>query len=101
MTRTMLSRPVARAVQDGIISPATAVLDYGCGRGGDVRRLERLGVQCRGYDPVYRPEPVRQPADVVNLGYVLNVIEDPTERQETLDRAWTLTSRVLIVPGPL
>jgi hypothetical protein len=35
----------------------------------------------------------RRPADVVNLGFVLNVIEDPRERTETLKAAWSLHKR--------
>ena len=36
-------------------------------------------------------------ADVVNLGFVLNVIEDPIERAETLRRAFALARQVLII----
>ncbi len=32
---------------------------------------------------MYAPDGARSEADVVNLGYVLNVIEDPAERLET------------------
>jgi DNA phosphorothioation-associated putative methyltransferase len=38
-----------------------------------------------------------KPADVVNLGYVLNVIENPAERTETLRKAYALARRTLIV----
>jgi DNA phosphorothioation-associated putative methyltransferase len=37
------------------------------------------------------------PADVVNLGYVVNVIEDRSERAEVLRRAWDLARSVLVV----
>jgi DNA phosphorothioation-associated putative methyltransferase len=37
------------------------------------------------------------PADVVNLGYVINVIEDTAERREALINAWKLAQKVLIV----
>jgi DNA phosphorothioation-associated putative methyltransferase len=40
---------------------------------------------------------VRQPADVVNLGFVLNVIEDRHERAETLTDAYTFAQRALCV----
>jgi len=33
----------------------------------------------------------------VNLGYVLNVIEDPQERLAALRRAWDLSRRLLAV----
>ena len=36
-------------------------------------------------------------ADIVNLGYVLNVIEDPAERIETLTKAWSLSGDLLAV----
>ena len=38
-----------------------------------------------------------QPADVVNLGYVLNVIESPSERDAVLRKALQLAQRLLIV----
>lgn len=41
------------------------------------------------------------PSDVVNLGYVINVIENPGEREATLRRAWGLTRRVLLVAARL
>jgi hypothetical protein len=37
------------------------------------------------------------PADVVNIGYVINVIEDTAERRQALLKAWSLTQKVLIV----
>lgn len=99
--RNLLSRPVARAIEDGVITGITSVLDYGCGRGGDVERLRKQGVNCEGYDPVYRPQAVDTAADVTNLGYVVNVIEDQAERAEVLRRAWSLTRRVLIISARL
>jgi len=38
-----------------------------------------------------------RPADCVNLGYVLNVIEDAQEREQTLRAAFALARRVLVV----
>jgi DNA phosphorothioation-associated putative methyltransferase len=88
LTRVSLSRPVARALDDALISRSTSVLDYGCVRGGDVTRLRKQGIECRGYDPAYFPSKPRKPADVVNIGYVVNVIEDQAERAKVLQRAW-------------
>ncbi|GAA3917794.1 DNA phosphorothioation-associated putative methyltransferase [Microbacterium invictum] len=99
MTRTAFSRPVATALADGIISEGTSVFDYGCGRGGDVDRLHHLGYQATGWDPVHRPQVAKAPADIVNLGYVVNVIEDPRERRTALAEAWGLSSRALVVAG--
>lgn len=48
-------------------------------------------------DPHFSPDAAIEPADFVNLGYVLNVIEDPGERRSTLQRAYDLAKRVLMV----
>jgi DNA phosphorothioation-associated putative methyltransferase len=97
MVRTSLSRPVARALEEAVINPDTTVLDYGCGHGGDVRRLRDRGVDAHGWDPVHAPKSDVQPAHVVNLAYVINVVEDPVERRDILVRAWDLTLKTLIV----
>ncbi len=102
LARVSLSRPIRLAVEDGLIDASeTTVLDYGCGKGGDVERLRRLGVRCEGWDPFHRPGGRREPSDVVNLGYVVNVIEEPEERRQTVCRAWELARRVLIVSARL
>lgn len=102
LERVALSRPVRLAVDDGLIHPGrTAVLDYGCGRGGDVARLRRAGVRCAGWDPNHRPRGRVAPAAVVNLGFVVNVIEDPLERRAALRRAWSLAREVLVVSARL
>jgi DNA phosphorothioation-associated putative methyltransferase len=92
---------MARALGDGLISPASFVFDYGCGRGGDLRRLRGLGVECDGYDVNHRASAIPRSADVVNLGYVVNVIEDVDERERTLRRAWSLAREVLVVAARL
>lgn len=97
MTRTALSRPLATAAADGLLGPERTVFDYGCGRGDDIRHLRTLGYAADGWDPMRRPEAERRPADVVNLGYVLNVIERPSERAETLRNAWELSRELLVV----
>jgi DNA phosphorothioation-associated putative methyltransferase len=101
MKRAEVSRPVRLALEDGVIRADTSVFDYGCGRGGDLRRLHTEGIRCDGWDPAFRPNATRVPADVVNLGYVINVIEDPQERAETLRSAWNLALRALIVSARL
>lgn len=101
ISRWSISRPVALALEDGLISKETTFFDYGCGRGGDIRRLHDMGIEVSGWDPAYFPEEERTPADVVNLGYVINVIEDLEERAVVLYAAWTLTKHVLIVSARL
>lgn len=97
MHRTSLSRPIATALGDGLLAKDRTIFDYGCGRGVDVKLLERRGHQVSGWDPHYQADADIRDADVVNLGYVLNVIEDPKERKETLRRAFKLARRLLIV----
>ncbi|WP_424644612.1 DNA phosphorothioation-associated putative methyltransferase [Embleya sp. AB8] len=99
--RTALSVPARQALADRQITPDTSVLDYGCGRGGDLRTLRGMEIAADGWDPHYRPDAPLAPADVVLLTYVLNIIEDPTERRETLRRAWDLASTVLIASARL
>ncbi|MFQ3612100.1 MAG: DNA phosphorothioation-associated putative methyltransferase [Cyanobacteriota bacterium] len=97
IVRPDLSKPVRVALEAGILTPATTFFDYGCGHGNDHQRLARQGFTSEGWDPHFRPHTPRIPADIVNLGYVINVIEDPAERREALLNAWNLTQRVLIV----
>jgi len=91
------SRPIRLALEADLITKATTVFDYGCGRGDDVKRLRRHGIDCNGWDPVHEPEKPLVPAQVVNLGYVVNVIEDEVERADVLGKAWALAERLLIV----
>jgi DNA phosphorothioation-associated putative methyltransferase len=99
--RNDLSRPVRLALDDGLISEKCRVFDYGCGRGGDVRRLRDRGITAWGWDPVHAPRERKRRADVVNFGYVANVIDNPTERRDALREAWKLTDRVLVVAARL
>ncbi len=97
MFRTELSRPVRLAIESAILNNDTTFFDYGCGHGGDIERIAKLDYTCAGWDPYYRPQAPRIPSDIVNLGYVLNVIEDLDERRIALINAWELTRKVLIV----
>jgi DNA phosphorothioation-associated putative methyltransferase len=97
IVRQTLSRPVRIALEAGLFAPGSSFFDYGCGYGGDLERIAHQGYDSSGWDPHYRPDVPLQEADIVNLGYVINVIEDVTERRETLLKAWALTRQVLIV----
>ena len=101
MKRSALSRPVQSAASDGLLSAGSEFLDYGCGLGDDVELLLPLGIRAIGWDPVHRPLTPLSESSIVNLGYVVNVIEDPAERVNTLRQAWALTGRLLIVSGRL
>lgn len=97
ISRNELSRPVRSALEANLFSPETTFFDYGCGYGGDLNCIAKLGYKSMGWDPYYSPDTPRVGADIVNLGYVINVIEDTTERREALIKAWELTRQVLIV----
>src|SRR5680860_525794 len=97
LRRVACSRPIALALSDGIINKDTSTFDYGCGYGSDIRYLQSRKIKSAGWDPFYNPNADPLPADVINLGYVLNVIEDLKERAETLRQAYLLANRVLIV----
>jgi DNA phosphorothioation-associated putative methyltransferase len=101
MTRVELSRPIRLAIESGMITFATTIFDYGCGIGGDVKRLQSAGYNCEGWDPYYFPDVEIRSADIVNLSYIINVIEDPAERDRALSHAWALTGRVLIVAAQI
>ena len=78
--RPGFSLPVSCLLRDGLLDASKTLFDYGCGRGQDLLLLRGAGIACDGWDPAHRPAAERRPADVVNLGYVINVIEDPRER---------------------
>lgn len=101
LRRIDLSRPVRLAIDDGILAATAAFFDYGCGHGADIRLLTARGFKADGWDPIHRPRAEKQSADVVNIGYVINVIEDAAERATTLREAWTLTHGVLIIAARL
>jgi hypothetical protein len=97
LKRNQLSLPMAATVAAGILLPHHKHLDYGCGRGDDVRQLQSKGFHSRGYDPYYFPCTPRKPADIVTLLYVLSTIEIPIVRCEVLVHAYQLTRQTLVV----
>ena len=101
IARTDYSRPIRIAMSDGLIDPTTTVFDYGCGLGDDLRHLGLRGIPSWGWDPEHRRDGTLAPAQIVNLGYVVNVIEDGLARVECLKRAWSFAQGALIVSARL
>ncbi|MBD1915356.1 MULTISPECIES: DNA phosphorothioation-associated putative methyltransferase [Cyanophyceae] len=97
IARVTASKPVRLAAEAGLFPADTTYFDYGCGHGADIEYIHRLGLTSSGWDPHFRPNIPHASADVVNLGYVINVIEDTAERREALINAWGLAQKVLIV----
>ena len=97
IARDKLSQPMQMLARHDYLNGDYSVLDYGCGRGDDIRELEAHGIDVSGWDPVHHPEGELQESDLVNLGFVLNVIDDYEERTATLVRAWSYAQKALIV----
>lgn len=97
IVRGDLSQPMQLLMRFGIVAKSRTVFDYGCGQGGDVAALSSEGYEAFGWDPHHAASGTRRTADVVNLGFVLNVIEDPRERLETLKSAWGFARQALCI----
>jgi hypothetical protein len=92
-----LSKPVKMLLERGLFQKKETFFDYGCGHGMDVEALRALGYSVSGWDPAFRPDAPKNRADVVNLGYVLNVIDDAAERLTVLREAYALSARLMLV----
>lgn len=97
IVRRDLSQPMQLMMKFGIVTKARSLFDYGCGQGEDIAALCTDGYHAFGWDPHHASDVVRAPADIVNLGFVLNVIEDERERVETLKAAWQFAAKALCV----
>ncbi len=84
-------------IADNLVKESFDFFDYGCGHGSDIHFLTKRGTKACGWDPAFFPDQLRLESDIVNLGYVVNVIEDPEERVNALQNAWQLTRKVLVV----
>lgn len=101
LSRSNLSAPMQCLARHGFLDGTLTVFDYGCGKGDDIRNLSANAITVSGWDPHYAPERPKQAADIVNLGFVINVIEDYQERVEALVGAHDLAEQVLVVSAML
>ena len=101
LTRSNYSAPIQALSRHGLIHATTTFFDYGCGRGDDVRGLVASGIDATGWDPHYAPDAPKRTADAVNIGFVINVIENLTERVDALKGAYAHTRGVLSVAAML
>lgn len=95
--RHCLSKPVQSLYRHNFLNGDYTFFDYGCGKGDDINILKEYGLEASGWDPVFCPDekPIR--ADIVNLGFVLNIIESPQERRETLKKAFMLAKKIIVI----
>lgn len=101
ISRHTFSRSFQCLERYGYLTNEYDVFDYGCGKGDDLRGLSELGIESSGWDPHFRPDGKINNADIVNLGYVINVIETREERIETIQKAYSLTKVLLVVSAQL
>ena len=101
LSRTNLSAPMQTLARFGYLNGQKSIFDYGCGRGSDVRCLTDNGVMASGWDPYFAPDNNKKIADVVNLGFVINVIEDRQQRDDALKSAFELALECLVVSAML
>jgi DNA phosphorothioation-associated putative methyltransferase len=94
--RYSLSVPMQNLARHGFLDGDYSILDYGCGKGDDLKELQAHELDATGWDPVYLPDPKKEKSDIVNLGFVLNVIEEPEERKECLAEAAQLSNKLLV-----
>ena len=101
IVRYELSAPMKVLAKYGLLEGQYSIFDYGCGRGDDLRELEAHGLDALGWDPNFLPDADKVNADIVNIGFVINVIEERNERTEALQGAWALTDKLLVVSAML
>ena len=100
--RGKLSLPVQTALDSGLIQNKDTFFDYGCGYGEDIKILKKDGFNAFGWDPFFSPaEPDQDSFNIVNLGYVINVLEVFEERDTALAKAYRMAEDILIVSAML
>jgi DNA phosphorothioation-associated putative methyltransferase len=99
--RDKLSAPMQALARHNYLNGDYSVFDYGCGKGDDSRELEAHGLDVTFWDPVYHPDGAKKSADIVNLGYVINVIEERKERDRVLRHAFKHAEKILAVSAML
>jgi DNA phosphorothioation-associated putative methyltransferase len=97
LSRYSFSAPIQMLSRFGFLDGTRSLFDYGCGRGDDVRGLQGLGIRAAGWDPHYANDQPISPASIVNLGFVINVIEDVEERELALEKSYFLSQELLVV----
>jgi hypothetical protein len=101
LSRSALSAPIQALIRDGLLQEGATLFDYGCGKGDDLETLKSAGFSVAGWDPHFRSTSTKSPADIVNIGFVINVIENKEERIDALQGAYALAQRVLSVSAML
>ena len=101
LTRYGFSAPIQALARFRFLDGSKSVFDYGCGRGDDLRGLRENNIAAGGWDPHYAPDSPVHDADLVNLGFVINVIEEIEERASAMRSAYVLTRELLVISAML
>ena len=101
LTRYNLSAPMQALARFGFLDGQKSIFDYGCGKGDDVRNLLANQLDAAGWDPHFAPDQPKKTARIVNLGFVINVIENIEERADALAGAFALAEELLVVSAML
>jgi DNA phosphorothioation-associated putative methyltransferase len=101
LSRSNLSAPMQCLAKHGFLDGSLSVFDYGCGKGDDIRNLSANDIKISGWDPHYASNQPKKEADIVNIGFVINVIENFQERLEALLGAYDLAHQMLVVSAML
>jgi len=97
LSRSGLSAPMQALARHGLLDKQYTYFDYGCGRGDDLKALRENGLAACGWDPHFAPGEPKLTGDIVNLGFVINVIEEFDERVNALRGAFSLARQLLVV----
>lgn len=101
LTRYSFSAPIQMLSRFNFLDGSRSIFDYGCGRGDDLRGLASIGIDASGWDPFYAPDRPESRASIVNLGFVINVIEDVAERVVALQDSYAMAEELLVVSAML
>lgn len=85
------SLPLRQAAQSGWLTSADSILDFGCGRGGDVSWLREQRLNATGYDTHHAFGYDKRPEgqfDLVLMFFVVNVIPYHHDRISAVNQAW-------------
>lgn len=92
--RNKMSAPTRWLMEEGYLGEPVykkPILDFGCGKGDDVRGLKAEGYDVFGYDPNHEPfkqEPPHYNYNIVLCNYVLNVTMDDEEMKDVMFAAY-------------
>lgn len=89
ISRKSFSAPYKKLISLNIfeeLKPGTKVLDYGCGKGTDIKLLKEKypHLIIDGYDPHHKELNINSPYGIITCNYVLNVISAGKIRESIL-----------------